>query len=63
MDPESVRDTTIYRAMDGPEYRMGRSTSGWAWKYPGRLGDTPIIGAGAYADTATVPLPAPTPER
>src|SRR5207237_1169552 len=27
------------------------STSGWAWKYPGRLGDTPIIGAGSYADT------------
>ncbi len=28
----------------------GASTSGWAWKYPGRLGDTPIIGAGMYAD-------------
>ena len=26
------------------------STSGWAWKYPGRLGDTPIAGAGFYAD-------------
>jgi len=26
------------------------STSGWAWKYPGRLGDSPIIGAGNYAD-------------
>lgn len=26
------------------------STSGWAWKYPGRLGDSPVIGAGNYAD-------------
>lgn len=26
------------------------STSGWAWKYPGRLGDTPVVGAGLYAD-------------
>src|SRR5262245_11459885 len=23
----------------------GVSTSGWAWKYPGRVGDSPIIGA------------------
>ncbi len=29
----------------------GTSTSGWGWKYPGRLGDSPIIGAGSYADT------------
>jgi beta-aspartyl-peptidase (threonine type) len=29
----------------------GVSTSGWAWKYPGRLGDSPVIGAGLYADT------------
>ncbi|MEJ7652563.1 MAG: isoaspartyl peptidase/L-asparaginase [Chloroflexia bacterium] len=28
----------------------GVSTSGWAFKYPGRLGDSPIIGAGNYAD-------------
>ena len=26
------------------------STSGWGWKYPGRLGDTPVIGAGNYCD-------------
>ncbi len=26
------------------------STSGMAWKYPGRVGDSPIIGAGNYAD-------------
>lgn len=28
----------------------GVSTSGWAWKYPGRVGDSPIVGAGNYAD-------------
>ena len=28
----------------------GVSTSGWPWKYPGRLGDSPVIGAGNYAD-------------
>lgn len=27
------------------------STSGWAWKYPGRLGDSPLIGAGNYCDS------------
>lgn len=26
------------------------TTSGIAWKYPGRLGDSPILGAGNYAD-------------
>ncbi len=29
----------------------GASTSGWANRYPGRLGDSPIIGAGIYADS------------
>lgn len=27
------------------------TTSGWAYKYPGRVGDSPIIGAGNYADS------------
>lgn len=26
------------------------STAGWAFKYPGRLGDSPLIGAGNYCD-------------
>jgi beta-aspartyl-peptidase (threonine type) len=26
------------------------STSGLAWKYPGRIGDSPVIGAGNYCD-------------
>jgi beta-aspartyl-peptidase (threonine type) len=52
MDPELIRDTTVYLARDaGGNLCSGASTSGWAWKYPGRLGDTPIIGAGSYADT------------
>lgn len=30
---------------------VATSTSGWAWKYPGRVGDTPLVGAGGYADS------------
>jgi beta-aspartyl-peptidase (threonine type) len=52
IDPEMVRDTTVFLARDtAGNLSNGASTSGWAWKYPGRLGDTPIIGAGSYADT------------
>ncbi len=29
---------------------VGVSTSGYPWKYPGRLGDSPVIGAGNYCD-------------
>ncbi len=29
---------------------VGNSTSGWPGKLPGRVGDSPIIGAGAYAN-------------
>lgn len=28
------------------------TTSGWAYKYPGRVGDSPIVGAGNYCDSA-----------
>ncbi len=27
------------------------STSGWAFKYPGRVGDSPVVGAGHYSDS------------
>jgi beta-aspartyl-peptidase (threonine type) len=27
------------------------TTSGWAYKYPGRIGDSPVIGAGHYCDS------------
>lgn len=51
-DPERVAGTVNVIAQD----RQGRiasavSTSGWAWKFPGRLGDSPLIGAGNYADS------------
>jgi beta-aspartyl-peptidase (threonine type) len=50
-DPERVGGTVNVLAIDA-EGRLASavSTSGWAWKYPGRLGDSPIIGAGNYAD-------------
>ena len=38
-------------AIDGDGHVCsGVTTSGWGYKYPGRLGDSPIIGAGHYAD-------------
>jgi beta-aspartyl-peptidase (threonine type) len=43
--------TTNFLARDqNGDIACGVSTSGWPWKYPGRLGDSPIIGAGNYAD-------------
>jgi L-asparaginase / beta-aspartyl-peptidase len=52
IDPEKGMDTTVFLSLDSNEEIMaGVSTSGWAWKYPGRLGDSPIIGAGCYADS------------
>ncbi|MGE4046678.1 MAG: N(4)-(beta-N-acetylglucosaminyl)-L-asparaginase [Acetobacteraceae bacterium] len=51
IDPEVGRDTTVFLAQDNSgAICSGTSTSGWGWKYPGRLGDSPIIGAGSYAD-------------
>lgn len=51
-DPERVRDTTVFLARDAvANISAVTSTSGWAWKYPGRLGDSPIVGAGFYADS------------
>ncbi|SEN78492.1 L-asparaginase [Duganella sp. CF517] len=51
-DPERVRDTTVFLARDASRgLAVVTSTSGWAWKYPGRLGDSPIVGAGFYADS------------
>ncbi len=38
-------------AVDGDgDIASGVSTSGWAWKFPGRVGDSCVIGAGNYAD-------------
>ncbi len=50
-DPERAWSTVNFIARDANgDIASGVSTSGWAWKYPGRLGDSPIIGAGNYAD-------------
>ncbi|MHB8926081.1 MAG: N(4)-(beta-N-acetylglucosaminyl)-L-asparaginase [Bacillota bacterium] len=50
-DPEKPNETVNFIARDDRgDIACGVSTSGWAWKYPGRLGDSPIIGAGNYAD-------------
>jgi L-asparaginase len=51
-NPEKPFDTTVYLCMDHTgKISTATSTSGWPWKYPGRLGDSPIIGAGSYADS------------
>ncbi|HTR10307.1 MAG TPA: N(4)-(beta-N-acetylglucosaminyl)-L-asparaginase [Paraburkholderia sp.] len=52
VDPEIGKDTTVFLALDSAcNVVTGTSTSGWGWKYPGRLGDSPVIGAGSYADS------------
>lgn len=50
-DPMHTHGTTVYLAQDDAGHMAaGVSTSGWALKYPGRLGDSPIVGAGSYVD-------------
>lgn len=50
-DPEKVAGTVNFLARDREgNIASAVSTSGWAWKYPGRVGDSPIIGAGNYCD-------------
>lgn len=49
---EEHHDTITMLGLDHETGRCvaGSSTSGWAWKLPGRVGDSPIVGAGIYAD-------------
>lgn len=50
-DPERPNETVNFIARDAAgNLASAVSTSGWACKYPGRLGDSPILGAGNYAD-------------
>jgi L-asparaginase len=43
--------TVVFLCIDGKgDIAAGTSTSGWAQRYPGRLGDSPVVGAGLYAD-------------
>ena len=44
-------DTVTILAQETPGHVVAASsTSGIAWKLPGRVGDSPIVGAGIYAD-------------
>jgi isoaspartyl peptidase/L-asparaginase-like protein (Ntn-hydrolase superfamily) len=44
-------DTIVMIVSDGKGISAAASTSGWPYKHPGRVGDTPIIGAGLYVDS------------
>ena len=50
-DPERTVGTVNFIAQDAQgRIASAVSTSGWAFKYPGRVGDSPLIGAGSYCD-------------
>ncbi|HZU72292.1 MAG TPA: isoaspartyl peptidase/L-asparaginase [Acidimicrobiales bacterium] len=49
--PGHVAGTVDFIARDRAGHLASAvSTSGWAWKFPGRLGDSPLVGAGNYCD-------------
>jgi isoaspartyl peptidase/L-asparaginase-like protein (Ntn-hydrolase superfamily) len=51
--PEPPWDTVNVLALDAAgNLAVGVSTSGYPWKYPGRISDSAIIGAGNYCDNA-----------
>ena len=43
-------DTIGMIALDRGRFATAVTTSGLAWKLPGRVGDSPIVGAGSYCD-------------
>ncbi len=48
---DDTKGTVNYLALDGAgNMASAVSTSGVAWKYPSRVGDSPLIGAGNYCD-------------
>jgi beta-aspartyl-peptidase (threonine type) len=50
-EAEETHGTVNYLALDRHgDLASSVSTSGLGWKYPGRVGDSPIIGAGNYCD-------------
>ncbi len=50
-DAQNTAGTVNFIAIDSEgHFASAVSTSGWAFKYPGRVGDSPIIGAGNYCD-------------
>ncbi len=51
--PDGPWDTVNVLALDAAGHlAVGVSTSGYPWKYPGRISDSAIIGAGNYCDDA-----------
>jgi len=51
-DMVTERGTVNFVAIDSRgNIASAVTTSGWGFKYPGRVGDSPIIGAGHYSDT------------
>jgi N4-(beta-N-acetylglucosaminyl)-L-asparaginase len=53
LDPEHFFGTINCNAVNANgELAGATSTSGLAWKIPGRVGDSPILGAGLYVDGA-----------
>lgn len=51
LEPNKIAGTVNFLAQDGQgRIASAVTTSGWAFKYPGRVGDSPLIGAGNYCD-------------
>ena len=51
LNPTENHDTIGFVATNGKGHVVsGCSTSGLAWKIPGRVGDSPLVGCGVYAD-------------
>lgn len=50
VDDEPPHDTVTMLAREDNDFVACSSTSGMPYKMPGRVGDSPIIGAGIYAD-------------
>jgi isoaspartyl peptidase/L-asparaginase-like protein (Ntn-hydrolase superfamily) len=49
--PSNPYGTVNVLALDGGgSLAVGVSTSGYPWKFPGRVGDSPLVGAGLYCD-------------
>jgi len=49
--PKKEYDTIVMMVSDGKGISSATSTSGWPYKYPSRIGDAPIAGAGFYVDS------------
>ncbi len=51
VEAQNVRGTAVFLVRDRDGHMAGgTSSSGWIYKYPGRIGDSSVIGAGLYVD-------------